>query len=73
MISVDEEELRIRIIKDLERYQPSDVLAGAAWAGYLAACIEWDLITPAGHARLLALLPPLSPDPSVGILLGHDE
>ena len=43
------------------------------WSGYLAALIEWGLITVHDHDRLLDLLPNVEGEnPAVKILLGHD-
>jgi len=48
--------------------------ATCAWSGYLAALIEWGLISVGDHGRLMDLLPKTDGEnPSVKILLGHDE
>lgn len=44
-----------------------------AWSGYLAALIEWGLISVSDHERLCKILPPVADAPSVGILLGQPE
>ena len=74
MKKIDERELSARIDSELRHHAgmlPS--LTNAAWRGYLAACIEWGLIEPGAHGRLLDRLPPLDQDPSVGILLGYED
>lgn len=45
-------------------------LAAAAWRGYLAGLIEWEIIVPDDYWELLHLVPELDPDPAKGILLG---
>ncbi len=50
-----------------------EALDSACWRRYLAALVEWALITPNEHADLLALLPECDPDPSLPILLGPEE
>ena len=74
MQKIDERELHSRIEHELRHHAgrlPS--LTNAAWRGYLAACIEWGLIEPGAHGRLLDRLPPLDQDPSLGILLGYED
>jgi hypothetical protein len=43
-----------------------------AWRGYLAALLEWNLISVALHDDLLRLLPPIDDDPVVDILRGRE-
>lgn len=43
-----------------------------AWHGYLAALIEWSLITPSEHLKLHGLMPEVEPSPATQILLGVD-
>lgn len=74
MDSIDERELSGRIERELHHHGGTLPLAtNAAWRGYLAACIEWALISPSVHSRLFDKLPPLDQDPSTGILLGYDD
>lgn len=47
--------------------------AAVAWKGYLAAAVEWGLISLAAHDRLTGLLPAIADDPTEGILLGHHD
>jgi hypothetical protein len=73
MREIDERELNDRISRELHHHGGTlPVAVNAAWRGYLAACIEWDLIGANAHARLLERLPPLDKDPSVDILLGRE-
>lgn len=44
-----------------------------AWHGYLAALIEWGLISTDDHARLTKLLPQIASGPIEAILLGHPD
>jgi hypothetical protein len=46
--------------------------AAIAWYGYLAALIEWGLISPSEHKRLTELLPPVDNNPASAILLGRE-
>ena len=61
-------ELESRIRRALAA--PHSVNDVSCWLGYLAALIEWDLITSEEHRHLSSLLPPVEPDPSLKILLG---
>jgi hypothetical protein len=71
---IDEHELQVRIERELRHHGGTlPPATNAAWRGYLAACIEWGLIEPGTHGRLLDMLPPLDQDPSVGILLGYED
>lgn len=42
----------------------------ACWAGYIAALLEWGVISVSDHDRLSDLLPKLDPDPTQRIFLG---
>jgi hypothetical protein len=67
-------ELRERIEQDARRYGgtlPRE--ATIAWEGYLAALIEWDVLSIGEHERLSALLPRIEGSPVTHILLGGDE
>jgi len=50
---------------------PTDV--AFAWSGYLAALIEWGLISVDEHLRLIQLLPEDATRPATEILLGYDS
>lgn len=41
------------------------------WDGYLAALLEWDLITPSHHKELSDMLPEISDNPVMAIFLGR--
>jgi hypothetical protein len=51
-----EDELRKRITQHLQWRSGSDSVA-LIWGGYIAALLEWGLISPDVHGRLLELLP----------------
>jgi len=66
-------ELMYRIQADIEH------LGGAlpertaiAWRGYLAAALEWNVITVEQYDSLLAHIPPVDDDPAIAILRGRD-
>jgi hypothetical protein len=42
------------------------------WDGYLAALLEWDLITPAQHKELSGMLPEIPDNPVMAIFLGRE-
>ena len=44
-----------------------------AWDGYIAALLEWDLITPAQHLQLLESLPDVSDSPVCEIFIGSSQ
>lgn len=69
-----EAELRARIQADARAYGgtlPREAVVG--WEGYLAALIEWGLLSVAAHARLCGLLPPIDDSPVTHILLGRED
>lgn len=71
-----EQELRTRIEKSIRfhgGYLPP--VSTAVWNGYLAALLEWNLISVSTHAKLVDLLPQLDSNPIKEILVGwhHDE
>lgn len=47
--------------------------AALVWDGYLAALIEWGLISPAEHAELRDLLPGADDSPVLGVFLGWND
>jgi len=47
--------------------------AGLVWDGYIAALLEWGLISPADHSELSDLLPKLTDNPVMGVFLGWDQ
>lgn len=66
-----EDELRDRIQEHLTAH-PDDPEVGVMWQGYLAALIEWGLISIDEHARLTALLGGAGADAVRHALLGQD-
>jgi hypothetical protein len=68
------DELRSRILRDTEHYGGKlPEKAAIAWSAYLAALIEWGLISPSQHQALCELLPKIEDDPALGILLGRPD
>jgi hypothetical protein len=68
----DPAELVHRITQHMASRPDQASLVSAAWHGYLGALLEWGLLTPQAHGELIALLPPLDPNPVVQIFLGID-
>ncbi len=64
------DELEKRILAD-QRREGFDDRAAACWAGYLAALMEWGLISAEHHRRLSERLPATEDNPAVHILLGQ--
>jgi len=67
-------ELMNRINADVKHFE--GVLperTAIAWRGYLAAALEWDLITVEQYDSLLVRIPPVNDDPAIAILRGRDE
>jgi hypothetical protein len=66
-------ELMYRINGDIEHF--GGVLpkkTAIAWRGYLAAMLEWNVITVEQYDSLLVRIPPVSDDPAIAILRGRD-
>jgi hypothetical protein len=42
------------------------------WRGYLAATLEWNVITPEQYDHLVGSIPPVHDDPAIAILKGRD-
>ena len=78
MIRVSErpsfDELQGRIQDDIDHYgeTPPERVA-IAWSGYLAALLEWDLISVGDHERLSWILPPIDDNPVHDILVGRGD
>lgn len=67
-------ELRQRIAEDASRYGgslPREAII--AWEGYLAALIEWDVLSVGEHQALCGLLPRIEDSPATHILLGWED
>jgi hypothetical protein len=66
-------ELSYRIQADVEHFGGAmPERTALAWRGYLAAMLEWNLLSPDQHESLVAELPAVIDDPSVAILRGRD-
>jgi hypothetical protein len=66
-------ELSHRIQADLDHFDgtlPENF--AISWRGYLAAMLEWNLISPEQYDALLAPIPPVHNDPAITILRGRD-
>lgn len=66
-------ELLHRIQADIEH--PGGALperTAIAGRGYLAAALEWGVITVEQYGALLARVPPVDDDPAIAILRGRD-
>ncbi|GAB4145091.1 MAG: hypothetical protein Tsb009_17080 [Planctomycetaceae bacterium] len=66
-------ELHNRIQQDIDHYRGKLPESFAiAWSGYLAALIEWGLISNSEHQDLCTMLPEVREYSSVTILLGRE-
>jgi hypothetical protein len=66
-------ELTHRIQADLDHFDGALPESFAiSWRGYLAAMLEWNLISPEQYDELLAPIPPVQNDPAITILRGRD-
>ncbi len=68
-----QEELQERIQREVEYFDgilPERV--AIAWGGYLAALLEWNLITPLEHQVVAGMLPKIPDNPVMAIFLGRD-
>ena len=66
-------ELTYRIQADMDHFggrMPETT--AAAWRGYLAAMLEWNLLSVAAHDELVARIPAVKDDPAVAILTGRE-
>lgn len=68
------EELRNRIAECARHYGGAITRdAGFVWDGYLAALLEWGLLSPAGHSELSSMLPKVADNPVMGVFLGWEK
>lgn len=70
------DELKKRIKEHLDYCHDKSSLedTSIAWGGYIAALLEWDVISAEEHEKLNDLLPKLSRnDPVIQIFLGVDQ
>jgi hypothetical protein len=66
-------ELMYRINADIEHFCGAlPEKTAIAWRGYLAAVLEWNVITVEQYDSLLARVPSVSDDPAIAILRGRD-
>lgn len=68
------EEIRSRIMRETGHFggvMPERT--ALAWDGYLAALVEWGLISVSEHAQLCDLLPKIEDNPVLRILLGRED
>ena len=72
MDKVDVTELKDRIRRSMRGHANDDLLA-CCWQGYIAALLEWGLITPNEHLSLMDECQ-VGPDvdPMMAIFLGQD-
>jgi hypothetical protein len=67
-------ELEHRIKVDVAHYHGSlPERVAIAWRGYLAALLEWSVISISAHDRLRGMLPEIENDPVTDIMLGRCE
>jgi hypothetical protein len=69
MGKVNVDELSARLIEAKAKSEYDDRHA-CCWQGYLAALLEWGLITPNQHSDLCDEVPARDPCPSLQIFLG---
>lgn len=66
-------ELVHRINADVEHFGGAlPERAAIAWRGYLAAALEWNVITVEQYDALLTRVPLVNDDPAIAILRGRD-
>jgi hypothetical protein len=67
------EEVRLRILDEVAHFGGGALpeRVAIAWDGYLAALLEWGLLTVAEHAELVDLLPAIPDNPVLAIFLGR--
>jgi hypothetical protein len=67
------EELRDRVQQSIGFYGGHiPERAALVWDGYLAALLEWGLISVSDHAELVALLPEVEDNPVLRVFLGWE-
>jgi hypothetical protein len=67
------EEMRTRLQEEIQHFggvMPERV--ALVWHGYLAALIEWGLITINEHAQLTEMLPKIPDNPVMAVFLGRE-
>lgn len=66
------EEIKDRIQQEITYFEgvlPERV--AIAWDGYLAALLEWNLISPTDHQVAAGMLPEIPDNPVIAIFLGR--
>lgn len=66
-------ELKDRIQREISHFGgvlPERV--AIAWDGYLAALLEWNMISPAEHKEASGMLPEIPDNPVMAIFLGRE-
>lgn len=66
------EDMKARLRKEIDHFggeMPERV--ALVWDGYLAALIEWGLITVNEHAELAEMLPEIPDNPVMAVFLGR--
>jgi len=66
-------ELSYRIQADIDHFggwMPE--MTAVAWRGYLAAMLEWNLISVTAYDELLTHIPAVKDDPAIAILTGRE-
>jgi hypothetical protein len=67
-------ELMHRIDADIKHFAGAlPERTAIAWRGYLAAALEWNVITIEQYDSLVARVPPVDDDPAIAILRGRDS
>ena len=67
------EEIKHRISADIEHFGGTlPERTAIAWRGYLAATLEWNILTIEEYDSLLTIVPSITDDPAVSILRGRD-
>lgn len=64
--------LRDRIQEDIDHFKGAlPERYALVWDGYLAALLEWGLISVQEHSRLVNMLPKIENNPVITILIGR--
>jgi len=66
-------DLKVRIQRTLDHF-PDELPEryAIAWSAYLAALVEWGLLSVADHADLCRMLPYIDDDPTASVMLGSE-
>lgn len=69
---INEREMAARLLSHLKKFGSNDE-STLLWHGYLAACIEWGLLSPNEHLRLSKVLRDIGHQELAAVFLGTDE